>query len=782
MSEPYVTQRFQMHGDAVREIRAMRPKFGFNGLGEFLFYRTYSRQINKKDENGYAIRDDNGNLIPIGQEAFCDTIIRVVEGTMSIRKNHYVANHIEWDEEYWQGKARAMAIAAMKMQWMPPGRGLWAMGTEYVYERGALALYNCAFTLVGENMDYDVAWAMDALMNGVGVGFRPERDDELTLFKPSPENEKTYVIPDSREGWCEATQKLIRSYMEPGQPFWVFDYSEVRPAGEPIRGFGGVASGPKPLKKLHRSIRKYCEEFIKWREGDEDALLDYDSVRLRADIMNAVGCCVVAGNVRRSAEISLAPVSDPTFLDLKNYEKHPERAGIGWMSNNSVILETPEDFAKLGEIASRVIEKGEPGYFNAVNAKFGRLRVCKDDREWCPRTDYAIGLNPCGEVPLEDKEVCNIAETLPTNCDTTEEWLNACEYAAIYCSTVSLLPTSSAATNRVVARNRRIGVGLVDFTGWMEQNSINQVTRWMRDGYKHIRNVNRALASEAGVPESIRVTTVKPGGTTPKLPGKTSGIGYPTFRYTLRRVRVRENHPTVPLLKKAGYDWEYERIDGEEVKADEADIRTVVFSFPIEQGPAKPATDISIWEQASNLALVQREWADNAVSNTLNFQPKWILSHKWKKVPSVAELRGVLWEFYDPTIDMHAVPQMIREMQNDGIYEDSAIRLAKTSKGDVELFRFNPRHEEDDIERVLSFLAPLTKSVSLMPHTPKGVYDQSPEEGITEECYEDMRSRISSIDWSAYWGSDGEDPRLCQDGMCKTGVVYAPQFDDEETW
>jgi ribonucleoside-diphosphate reductase alpha chain len=589
----------------------------------------------------------------------------------SIRKDWYIRNKIFWDEDYWQEYARDLAISLAKMEWMPPGRGLWAMGTPYVYERGAMALYNCAFTLLeSERLDEDLHWMMDTLMNGVGDGFNPIRDD-LKVY-PSVIGED-FIIPDRREGWCDALKYKIRSRIQPNtkSPNNIFDL--IRKKGEPINGFGGVASGPEALMELLINVD---EQFNMYQDGAIDV------VELKTNLANLVGCCVVAGNVRRSAEIGIAPISDPTFIDLKNYEMFPHRKAYGWMSNNSVILKSDADFERISEIAERVAINGEPGYINAKNMPLGRIG--KDDGL---RLDKAIGFNPCGEIPLENKEVCNLAETLPTMCDSEEAWLNASEYACLYSSTVSLLPTHRAETNRVIARNRRIGVSIIDIQNWKSEIGVTGLTKMLRLGYHRVRETNQRVNAEAGVPEAIRVTTVKPGGTTPKLPGKVSGAGSPTFTYTLRAVRVAKNSPIFKVIVESGVEWE---------DCINQPTETAVCYFPIHQ-KGKPATEVSLWEQATNLVLIQREWADNAVSNTLYFNPETELEH---------------------------------------------------------------------IEPVLAFIAPLTKSVSLLPHTLEGAYAQMPEAGITEEEYHKRLAVLKDIDWSRLAGSDGLDTRYCEGGVC----------------
>lgn len=693
--------------ETVDTIRSMVAKFGYNGFGEFVFYRTYSRT--KADGS---------------KESWHDVVIRVTEGIFTIRKDWYLKNHIEWDESFWQHYALHFAISLFKMEWLPPGRGLWAMGTEYIYERGGMSLQNCGFTKLGKYLASDCAWLMDALMCGVGVGFTPERDDDLEVFLPK--ESYLYQIPDTREGWVESVKLLIECFTNQGVEFPRFDYSLVRGPGLPIKGFGGISSGPGPLIELHKDIEKF---FYMYMENDW-----YDSVILKTDLANAIGCAVVSGNVRRSAELSCASINDPVFLDLKDYNKYPHRASIGWMSNNSVILEEPEDFEKLGEIAARVALNGEPGYINRVNMKKGRIG--KDDPV---REDQGIGFNPCGEQILYDKELCTLAETLPTVCGTVEIWLRACEYATMYASTVTLLPTHQPLTNKVMCQNRRIGVSIIDITGWKHVIGTSKLIKNLRLGYERVRKTNQWVNSEAGIPEAIRVTTVKPGGTVPKLAGRTSGIGHPTFSYTLRRVRVARNSPVCGILDRAGVPSELDVNQPE---------TTTIYEFPILQGPARPASQVGLWEQAMNLVLMQREWSDNAVSNTLYFKPKWEL------IKTVEQ--GV-----------------IREGDNyyllDGKYilsNDPNFKIT-IKDGFVNLYRLNPDHEEDLIEPVLSALAPLTKSVSLLPHTSKGVYKQMPEEGISQVDYENRLARIGPIDWSSLRDDDSQETdKYCEGDKC----------------
>lgn len=748
----FVKHRFKLDSSVTDDIRSMTPNFGYNGFGELVFWRTYSRQICDICRSGLKYKEGKdycpncGSAFGYGQESWHDCVIRVVQGVFSIRKDWYIRNHINWDEDFWQHYARHFAISMFNMEWLPPGRGLWAMGTDFVYERGSMALQNCGLTLIGEDIGADINWMMDALMCGVGVGFVPVRDDDLRIYVPHGSYD--YVIPDTREGWCDATEALINCYLKLGLQKPKMIYDQVRPAGQPIRGFGGISSGPDSLRIFHEQIETFMDMYIThdW----------YDSFLLKTDLANCAGCCVVAGNVRRSAELCAGEIDD--LIDLKDYAKYPYREAHGWMSNNSVFLKDTEDFERLGEIAERIINNGEPGFINLKTLPFGRLGKFNDGL----RLDKAIAFNPCGEQPLENKELCTLVETVPTRCKDTETWIKACEYATVYATTVTLLSTHRPETNAVMLRNRRIGVSIMDVAGWVEDTGVTKLIKNLRAGYNKVRATSKWTNTEAGIPLPIRNTTVKPGGTTPKLPGVRSGWSWPTFGLTLRRINIAQNSPVYKLLHEAGVPHE----------PSVTSAGTEIFEWPIDQSDnerIKPATDVSLYEQAMMLALLQSEWSDNAVSNTLYFKPKWGLVHNINIGESfyiddldddvLLAVETALPISYEDLID----PQ---EFENDSI----KVKLEQdkwTNNWFVKVYHFNPGHEEDDVEHVLASLARQTKSVAMLPHSEKGVYRQSPEEGITRKEYEQRLAAIRPIDWSRLRHSDGLDEKYCEGPSCE---------------
>lgn len=679
--EPY-SQRFILSDETKLELRSMTPDFGFNGLGEVVFRRTYSR--------------DN--------EDWSDVVIRVVQGAISIRKEHYVRNSLRWDDDHWQPWARDMAISLFKMEWLPPGRGLWMMGTDFVYERGSMALNNCSACDTKDDLVHCAEWTMDGLMNGVGVGFSTNWRGTATAADKA--DNEMIVIPDSREGWVQSLISLMCAYIDSPRygknKFPIFDYSQIRAKGLPIKGFGGQSSGHEPLKKMHERITGYLDAFCAgelvvpateatdWAPATEEVTKPYSHTRLIADIFNSIGACVVAGNVRRSAEIALGDVHDKDFINLKNYEMNPERMEIGWMSNNSVTLKPDdgfEDFSYIPDMARRNVDNGEPGMINLYNMqKYGRYgKESPDEASLC---------NPCGEICLESFELCNLSETFPHRCADLDTFNKALKFATFYSTSVSLLPTHRPETNAVIAKNRRIGVSISGIAQWVSgaapkgwgMMNYTRLTRILREGYKIVKDENTRLAKAAGVPPSIRVTTIKPSGSISLLAGATAGVHYPVSRFAIRRMRIGNDSPLVPALKEAGIPHE----------PDTYSDNTLVFEFAIDHGDVRPVTEVSPWEQFSIVAMLQRCWADNMVSATVYFDKE---------------------------------------------------------------------KDANDVEKLLAMFIPVLKSVSMLPHAGHG-YAQAPYEPITEEQYEERRNAYQKPKFAAVKGSVPMGSKFCDGDNC----------------
>ncbi len=238
---------FQLSENFINKYKRKKPPFGFNGLGELVYMRTYSR-----------IKEDGKN------ERWWETIKRVVEGTYSMQKNHIESYQLGWNAWQAQASAQEMYDRIFYMKFLPPGRGLWAMGTPITEEKNLYAaLNNCAFvstSTIKEDYSKPFCFLMDASMLGVGVGFDTKGADEIIIKGINEDrNKEVYQIPDTLEVWVESLKLLLESYFH-GTAHIEFDYTQIRDAGEPIKGFGGVSSGHEPLKEIHEEIRKVLDK------------------------------------------------------------------------------------------------------------------------------------------------------------------------------------------------------------------------------------------------------------------------------------------------------------------------------------------------------------------------------------------------------------------------------------------------------------------------------------------------------------------------------------------
>ena len=926
-------ESFRLTDSFLEQYRGRQPEWG--PLGYIVFKRTYSRSL------------PNGET-----EEFWQTLQRVVEGTYAIQKTHCRYFGLPWNQIKAQKSAQRMFELMWQMKFLPPGRGLWAMGTDYVKERSAAPLLSCGFAST-KDIATDFAdpfmFLMDMSMLGVGVGGDTKGAGTLVIKQPK-KGEYIFTVPDTREGWCAIAECILLSYAGKAIQPQSIDYSLIRPAGTPIKTFGGIAAGPEPLRQLV--------------EVDIPSILDPligKSITSTAivDIFNYIGKCVVSGNVRRSSEIMFGEPTDEDFLLLKDPSLHKaELEDRRWSSNNSVIVDTTTDFSRLAELTSR---NGEPGFFWLKNAQmYGRTSEPPSFAD-----ARAVGGNPCMEQTLENMELCctsgdtkiltsegyrtiegltgkevkiwnglkwskvspfiagknkalyrvsltdgshldvtnnhewsvkhkgqrffsklstidllpnmileqtelarenmesnssieypyawgfftgdgfldrkkimislhgkkdyivgsyfekigalfykeqhptrysepfrrvnltallknlslakslnnkyvGIPETIfslsseqilefvagwidsdghickqdntdnyrifgsepkirdlqlllrqvginhasiyrmsskgeqlviqdrlvtrnhdlwvcyiPTyecaslaekciikkatrigsrfvrnnahktgkfisrvrnqrivsvqkleglhivycfteperhmgmfgncltyqclvenfiaRCDSLEEFKEVLKHSYLYAKTVTLLPTHNQRANAVMMRNRRIGCSLAGISRAIGKLGYSELTRWLDEGYRHIRNLDAQYSEWFCVPESVKISSVKPGGTTPLLPGEPPGMHFPHSEYYIRNIRIGNTSPLIDKLIRAGYSTE----------KDTYTPNTIVVSFPVhEKNFTKSKYDVSIWEQVELEALLQAYWADNMVSATITFKPE----------------------------------------------------------------------------------------------------------------------------------------------------------------
>eukprot|EP00127_Corallochytrium_limacisporum_P001859 Clim_evm14s88 gene=Clim_evmTU14s88 len=588
----YVDIKFKLDQNFINSYKTRVPPFGFNGLGELVYKRTYSRLL----EDG-------------SHEEWYQTVARVVEGTFTIQKRHQTAFQLAWNESERQKRAQMMFERIYDMKFLPPGRGLWAMGTKLTEERFLYAaLNNCAFVSTQDMHNPQFGqkampfkFLIDMSMLGVGVGFDcrgadASPHDGSHIKVTQPQGFRKVTIPDSREGWVQSVEMLLNAYFE-GTEEVEFDYSHIRPAGAPIHGFGGTCAGPEAVEKLHGAIRETLQPLV-GKNITTTAIVD---------LMNFIGRCAVSGNARQTAEIAFGDHNSQEYLDLKNYEANPQRMEYGWVSNNSIFCEAGMDY---GPAAERVALNGEPGFAWLDNMRhYGRM---KDGRQE-GIDGRSMGGNPCLEQTLESYELCCLVETFPNKHESLEDYMQSVQLAYEYAKTVTLTPTHCAPTNEIIARNRRIGTSMSGLAQFIEKRGLNTLAEWCEDTFQMIKGLDKELADRFRVTPSIKTTSIKPSGTVSLLAGATPGMHYPESRYCIRRIRMNKQSGMLLPLRDAGYH----------IEDDVSNQNNVVVSFPIDYGEGLRSLDtISMWEQLELAAFLQHHWADNQVSCTVTFDPK----------------------------------------------------------------------------------------------------------------------------------------------------------------
>jgi adenosylcobalamin-dependent ribonucleoside-triphosphate reductase len=584
---------FRLLDDFITKYKNAPAPFGFtdagsNSLGEITFIRTYSR-----------VKDDGT------KERWYEVCKRVIEGMYSVQKNHAKDNRLPWNDNKAQKSAQEAYERMFNLKWTPPGRGMWAFGTAMTMEKkNSASLQNCAMISTRDIDRNDpgalFSWVMDALMLGIGVGFDTVgQDKEMPIYAPT-EPINTYVIPDTREGWVESLRILLNSFLRPNQNIQEFNYSEIRPLGAPIKGFGGTASGPQPLIELHDRLRRV----VGGRSGET---LDSRAI---VDIINLIGTCVVAGNVRRSATLALGSPEDKDFINLKNADVFPERnsydpknPGWSYMSNNSISAKVG---TKYEDYVDLIANNGEPGFiWLDVARNYGRLADPADGKDY-----RVMGMNPCAEMDLESGEMCTLVEVHLNRHDSKEDFLKTLKFAYLYGKTVTLMPTHWPQTNGIMQRNRRIGTSLTGIASFADQNGLPITREWMDEGYKKIRHYDHQYSEWLCVRESIRVTTVKPSGSVSLLSGATPGVHWgPGGSFYLRAIRFGKQDNMIHLFKAAGYKIE------DDIYSEE----TSVVYFPIKSGHKRSEKEVSLFEKIGLAATAQKYWSDNGVSVTLSF-------------------------------------------------------------------------------------------------------------------------------------------------------------------
>ena len=551
----------------------------FSTVGYITYKRTYARRLDEAD-------------ITSKTEEFPQTVERVIKAANTQLSCNFTAKEQERLRKYLTELKGTVA-----------GRFLWQMGTDTVGKLGLASLQNCAFTVIDEPVR-PFTWAMDLLMLGSGVGYNIQRKNVEKLPEVNPNftaptrldtNDADFIVPDSREGWVSLLGKTLKAaFLSVKEPTFTYSTVLVRGRGAVIKGFGGTASGPEDLCEGIAKVSTILEK----RAGKKLRPIDC------LDIMNIIGAIVVAGNVRRSAQIAIGDADDVEYLLAKRWDMGNIPSWRA-MSNNSVVC---NDIKDLHEYFWDGYEgKGEPyGLINLrLSRKIGRL----GDTNY-PDPDV-MGYNPCAEQSLAAYETCCLAEVYLSNVTSKEEFVDICTLLYRINKHSLSLPCHLQETADIVHKNMRMGIGV---TGVLQAS--DEQRSWLNEAYTELRAFDKEYSAKHGFPESIKLTTVKPSGTLSLLPGVTSGCHPAYSHYMIRRIRIAADHSLVQVCREHGYPVEFQRnFDGTD------DHSTMVVSFPFAYPEGtKIAAEMTAIDQLEVVKWLQENWSDNSVSCTVYYR------------------------------------------------------------------------------------------------------------------------------------------------------------------
>ncbi len=516
-----------------------------------------------------------------GRESWGDTVARYTKNIIRDLVDNKTKNEIE--------------EAVLGLEVMPSMRGLMTAGK--AADRDNTCMYNCSYVAVDTPVAFDEA--MFILLCGTGVGFSVERQsvsklpEVPTLF----DSETNIVVKDSKEGWAKSLRQLIALLYSGEIPTW--DISRVRPAGAPLKTFGGRASGPAPLVDLFNFVIKTFKDSQNRRLSSIEC----------HDIMCKIGEVVVVGGVRRSAMISLSNLSDDRMRHAKSgswWENDPQRA----LANNSVsYTEKPDSLSFMREWMALVESgSGERGIFNRQASKVQAAKNSRRDHT------YEFGTNPCSEIILRPSQFCNLTEVVVRATDTLETLSEKVRLATIL-GTIQSSYTKFPYLRKIWQKNteeeRLLGVSL---TGIMDNPLMTLKNKGLETTLEHLKqiavNTNFTWSKRLGIPVSTAITCVKPSGTVSQLVDSSSGIHARHSAYYIRTVRGDNKDPLTQFMMDQGIPHEPDVF-----KPDQ----TTVFSFPMKAPKGATVTaDMSAIEQLEMWLAYQRNWCEHKPSVTIN--------------------------------------------------------------------------------------------------------------------------------------------------------------------
>jgi ribonucleoside-diphosphate reductase alpha chain len=568
--------------DHVRKLATDSKKYFRNPLGEFIYYRTYSRW--KPDEHRR------------------ETWIESVDRYLNFMRDNLgdKLSEKEYDE---------VRKAVLNQEVMPSMRLMWSAGE--ACRRTNATAYNCSF--IAPSKVEDFAEILYLLMCGTGVGFSVESQSvqRLPIIKRQTGKKfKTFAVEDSKEGWGDALTHGLKIWFEGGDVN--FDFSHLRPAGARLKTMGGQASGPGPLKAL----LEFSRGKIFSRQGKRLTNINVH------DIICKIGEVVVMGGVRRSALISISDLDDEEMRHAKDGQFYLNNSQRSMANNSAVYNEKPDTKIFLEEwLALAKSGSGERGIFNR-----GGLKYQLPARRWkgFEKDLDSAGTNPCGEIVLKSKQFCNLSEIVARATDTEEKLLAKTRIATIlgtYQSSLTDFKYLSPEWKKNCEEERLLGVSI---TGQWDSPAVRNPAT-LRKMKEVALETNREYAQKMDIGVSTCVTCVKPSGTVSQLVDASSGMHARHSKYYIRRVRISSTDPLFQMLKDQKFPYY------PEVGQAEGAASTYVLEFPV-KAPSGSIfkNDLSSIEQLEYWKMVKENFTEHNPSVTISVgDNEWIETSNW---------------------------------------------------------------------------------------------------------------------------------------------------------
>ncbi len=577
----------------VKRLAEESKKYFKNPLGEFVYYRTYSRWM--------------------AEEGRRETWIETVDRYISFMRENL-------GEKLKETEYKDLREGILNLEAMPSMRLLQFSGP--AARKTSVCAYNCSY-IAPENFQ-DLAEIMYVSMCGTGAGWSVESQNVQKFPQISMQTGTvlpTHVIPDDKEGWADALTLGMKTWAE-GNDI-EFDYSLLRPAGTRLKTMGGKASGPEPLQRLLTFTRQ--KMFA--RQGRRLRNIDVH------DIICMIGDCVVSGGVRRSAMISLSDLDDNDIRDAKKgafYMNEPQRM----LANNSAVyIQKPSNTEFIEEWTALMKSgSGERGIFNrgslAATLPERRIKVLKEYKGYFDPSGQnivsSIGTNPCGEIILQSKQFCNLSEVVARAEDDEKSLLRKIRLATIlgtYQASLTNFPYLSKQWKENCEKEALLGVSI---TGQWDCPAVRNA-KVLENLKKEVIRINQAYAKRFGINASTCTTAVKPSGTLSQTVDCSSGMHPRHAPFYIRRIRIAATDSLFKMLKDQGVPYH------PEVGQSAENATTYVLEFPV-KSPKDSIykNDLSAIDQLEHWKLVKVNYTEHNPSVTVSIsENEWIEVANW---------------------------------------------------------------------------------------------------------------------------------------------------------